>query len=36
VLSLLQDGDRRLATAIAASREAIWGILSDPVKFSKI
>jgi hypothetical protein len=36
VLSLLQDGDQRLATTIAASREAIWGILSDPVKFSKI
>jgi hypothetical protein len=24
VLALLQDGDRALATAIAASREAIW------------
>lgn len=36
VLSLLQDGDQVLATAIAASREAIWGILSDPVKFAKI
>lgn len=36
VLSLLQDSDQRLATAIAASREAIWGILSDPVKFSKV
>jgi hypothetical protein len=36
VLSLLQDSDHRLATAIAASREAIWGILSDPVKFSKV
>jgi hypothetical protein len=36
VLSLLQDGDQALATAIAASREAIWGILSDPVKFATI
>jgi len=24
-----------LAAAIVASREAIWGILSDPVKFAK-
>jgi hypothetical protein len=36
VLSLLQDGDAQLATAIASSREAIWGILADPQKFSKI
>jgi hypothetical protein len=36
VLSLLQDGDQALATAIAASREAIWGILSDPTKFATI
>jgi hypothetical protein len=36
VLSLLQDSDPSLATAIAASREAIWGILSDPAKFAKI
>ena len=36
VLSLLQDSDQGLATAIAASREAIWGILSDPAKFAKI
>jgi hypothetical protein len=34
VLSLLQDSDPSLAAAIAASREAIWGILSDPVKFA--
>ena len=34
VLSLLQDGDPSLASAIVASREAIWGILSDPVKFA--
>jgi len=36
VLSLLQDSDQALATAIAASREAIWGILSDQAKFAKI
>jgi outer membrane biosynthesis protein TonB len=36
VLSLLQNGDPQLATAIASSREAIWGILMDPNKFAKI
>jgi hypothetical protein len=36
VLSLLQDGDPGLASAISASREAIWGILADPQKFSKL
>ncbi len=36
VLSLLQGGDPQLAQSIASSREAIWGILSDPDKFSKI
>ena len=36
VLSLLQDHDQALATAIAASREAIWGVLSDPAKFATI
>jgi hypothetical protein len=36
VLSLLQDGDPSLAKAISSSREAIWDILSDPQKFSKI
>ena len=36
VLSLLQDGDPSLAAAISASREALWGILTDPQKFSKI
>ena len=35
VLSLLQDSDPTLAASIVASREAIWGILSDPVKFAK-
>lgn len=36
VLSLLQDGDPPLASAVSTSREAIWGILVDPVKFAKI
>jgi hypothetical protein len=36
VLSLLQDSDPSLATAIVASRDAIWGILSDPKKFATI
>ena len=36
LLSLLQDSDPSLAHAIATSREAIWGILSDPVKFSSL
>jgi hypothetical protein len=36
VLSLLQDSDPSLAAAIVASREAIWGILSDPAKFATI
>ena len=36
VLSLLQDGDQPLASAISSSREAIWGILSDPQKFAKL
>jgi hypothetical protein len=36
VLSLLQDSDPALASAIVASREAIWGILSDPVKFATV
>ena len=36
VLSLLQDSDPSLASAIASSREAIWGILSDRAKFAKL
>lgn len=36
VLSLVQDGDPTLAQTIAASREALWGILSDPVKFNSL
>ena len=34
VLSLLQDKDPSLASALAGSREAIWAILSDPVRFA--
>jgi hypothetical protein len=36
VLSLLQDRDSSLANAILASREAMWGILSDPAKFQDV
>ena len=36
VLSLLQDEDQQLASAIVASREAIWGLLADPVKFETL
>jgi hypothetical protein len=36
VLALLQDADPPLAREIVASREAIWGILSDPAKFSSV
>jgi hypothetical protein len=36
VLSLLQDDDQALASAIASSREAIWGLLADPRKFATL
>ena len=36
VLSLLQDDDRQLASAIVSSREAIWGLLSDQNKFANL
>jgi hypothetical protein len=36
VLSLLQGSDPVLAQAIASSREAIWGLLADPVKFATL
>jgi hypothetical protein len=35
VLALLQDSDPSLARDVVASREAIWGILSDPKKFTE-
>ena len=36
VLSLLQDTDQTLASAIVSSREAIWGLLADPKKFATL
>lgn len=36
VLALLQDADPPLAQAIASSREAIWGILSNPASFAAV
>jgi len=36
VLTLLQDGDPQLASAISSSREALWGILMDPKQFAQI
>jgi hypothetical protein len=36
VLSLLQDADEKLASAIVSSREAIWGLLADPKKFATL
>jgi hypothetical protein len=36
VLSLLQDDDASLASAISGSRESIWRILVDPTKFAKL
>jgi hypothetical protein len=36
VLSLLQAGDPPLARDVAASRDALWGVLEDPVKFAAV
>jgi len=36
VLALIQDSDPTLARTISGSREAIWGILADPVKFNSV
>jgi hypothetical protein len=36
VLSLLQDADPKLASAIVSSRDAIWGLLADPKKFATL
>jgi hypothetical protein len=36
VLSLLQDKDQQLASAIVASREALWGLLADPKMFATL
>ncbi len=34
VLTLIREGDPALAAMLASSREAIWGVLEDPVKFN--
>jgi hypothetical protein len=36
VLSLLQNDDQMLASAIASSRHAIWGVLADRNKFANL
>jgi hypothetical protein len=36
VVTLLQDGDAPLASAVSSSREAIWLVLTDPKKFAQI
>ena len=36
VLSLLQDEDQKLSSAIVSSREAIWNLLADPKKFATL
>ena len=36
VNDVLKNGDPSLAGQIMGSREAIWGLLSDPVKFAKL
>ncbi len=36
VVSVLQDGDAQLASAVSSSREAIWTVLADPQKFAQI
>ena len=36
VLSLLQKSDPRLAQDLTSSRDALWTVLADPVKFSNV
>ena len=36
VLSLVQDEDKKLASDILGSREAIWGLLADPKAFAAL
>lgn len=36
VVTVLQDGDPALASAVSSSREAIWNVLTDPQKFAAI
>jgi hypothetical protein len=35
-VSVLQDNDPQLASAISSSREAIWNVLADPKSFANI
>ena len=36
VVTVLQNGDPQLASAISSSRDAIWALLADPQKFAQI
>ncbi len=36
VVTVLQNGDPQLASAVSSSRDAIWALLSDPKKFAEI
>jgi hypothetical protein len=36
VLTLLQDGDPDLASAVRASKEAIWGVLTDKTRLETL
>lgn len=36
VVTLLQDDDPELASAVSSSREAIWSVLSDPKKLALV
>jgi hypothetical protein len=36
VLTLLQDDDQTLASAIVSSREAIWSLLANPTTFASL
>jgi hypothetical protein len=36
VVTVLQNGDPQLASAVSLSRDAIWALLSDPKKFAEI
>jgi hypothetical protein len=36
VLSLLQDGDETLASAVVSSREAIWALLANEKTFAAL
>jgi hypothetical protein len=35
-MSLLQDGDPALARDVSTSREALWNVLVDPIKFRNL